>query len=98
MKEEKKAKIKAEKENKKNKTEKINKNQKEKKNKKEKKAKAEKTNKFVDRLLNTIKYTWKDFLTACENLLFAIIRLIPTIVILLIIFVIYKIFLSKKIK
>lgn len=57
-----------------------------------------KTNKFVDRLLNTIKYTWKDFLTVCENLLFAIIRLIPTIVILLIIFVIYKIFLSKKIK
>lgn len=48
MKEEKKTKIKAEKENKKNKTEKINKNQ------KEKKAKTEKTNKFVE----TIKKRW----------------------------------------
>lgn len=57
-----------------------------------------KTNKFIDRLLNTIKDTWENFLHACESLLFTIIRLIPTIVILLIIFVIYKIFLSKKIK
>lgn len=48
MKEEKKTKIKAEKENKKNKTEKINKKQ------KEKKEKTEKTNKFVE----TIKKRW----------------------------------------
>lgn len=57
-----------------------------------------KTNLFVDRLKNTCTDTWNDFKGACENLLFALISLTPTIVILGIIILLVRIFLWKKIK
>jgi hypothetical protein len=57
-----------------------------------------KTNTFVDRLQNTCVETWKNFLTFLENLLFLIIRLIPTIVIIAIIIIIIRVFFWKKIK
>lgn len=59
---------------------------------------AEKTNTFFDRLKNTCKDTWERFLESCENLLFGLIRLIPTIAIIVIIVLIAKVFFWKKIK
>lgn len=58
----------------------------------------EKTNTFLDRLKNQCVSTWKGFLKFLENLLFAIIALIPAIVILAIILVIVHLIFGKKIK
>lgn len=57
-----------------------------------------KTNTFFDRLKNQIDNTWKGFLSFCEWLLFTVIGLIPTIIILGIIFIIIKLLFGKKIK
>jgi hypothetical protein len=57
-----------------------------------------KTNTFVDRLKNTCTDTWKGFLVFLENLLFLIIRLLPTIIIVGIILIIIRLFFWKKIK
>lgn len=57
-----------------------------------------KTVTFMDRLINTVKDTWKDFLEFWENLLFTIIRLLPAIIIISIILVIIRIAFWKKIK
>lgn len=59
---------------------------------------AEKTNTFIDRLKNKCKDTWEGFLTGCENLLFQVIGLIPTLVLSAIIIVIIKVLFWNKIK
>lgn len=57
-----------------------------------------KTNTFVDRLKNQCIDTWKGFLQFLENLIFAIISLIPAIVILGVIYIIIRITCKAKIK
>lgn len=52
-----------------------------------------KKNTFIDRLQNTCKDSWKYFLVFCENLLFAIISLLPFIVVA---FIILRLFFWKK--
>lgn len=56
-----------------------------------------KTNTFVDRLKNQIEDTWKGFLVFLEGLLFTLIALIPTLVILAVIWLIIRIIFNKKI-
>ncbi len=53
-----------------------------------------KTNTFFDRLVNTLKSTWVDFLDFLEGLLFLIIRLAPYIIIIAVICFIFR----KRIK
>lgn len=57
-----------------------------------------KKNTFIDRLKNQCVDTWKGFLNFLENLLFAIISLIPAIVIIGIIVIIIKLTCKNKIK
>lgn len=57
-----------------------------------------KKNTFIDRLKNQCVDTWKGFLNFLENLLFAIISLIPAIVIIGIIVITIKITCKNKIK
>lgn len=57
-----------------------------------------KKNTFIDRLKNQCIDTWKGFLDFLENLLFAIIGLIPAIVILGVIYVVIRITCKDKIK
>lgn len=57
---------------------------------------GQKTNKFIDRLKNTIVDSWESFVNTLEELLFLIIRLIPVAILgLIIIIPIFKI-LKKK--
>lgn len=57
-----------------------------------------KTSTFVDRLINTVKDTWKGFLKFCENLLFTVIKLLPAAVIIGIIYIIVRLTFWKNIK
>lgn len=57
---------------------------------------VEKNQQFIDRLKNQISKTWKNTLQSAEDILFAIISLIPTLIILAIITVIVKSILKKK--
>ena len=57
-----------------------------------------KKNTFIDRLKNQCVDTWKGFLNFLENLLFAIISLIPAIVIIGFIVIIIKLTCKNKIK
>ena len=56
-----------------------------------------KTNTFVDRLKNQIEDTWKGFLGFLEGLLFTLIALIPTLVVIAIIWIVIRIIFNKKI-
>ncbi len=57
-----------------------------------------KTNTFIDRLKNQCIDTWEGFLQFLENLIFAIIGLIPAIVILGVLYVIIRVTCKDKIK
>lgn len=57
-----------------------------------------KTNKFIDRLKNTIHDTFTGFGSFLESLLFFIINLIPYLILLFVIYIIYKFGIKKLIK
>ena len=57
-----------------------------------------KTNTFIDRLKNQCIDTWKGFLQFLENLVFAIIGLIPAIVILGVVYIVIRLTCKNKIK